>query len=341
MKRVIFLGIFFALLINCKKINYEAVFAIDDCKRSILDGEAIVSSIRKLSDREIIPIEIKSHLIDLINQNANTDCFDISNEKSILNHLEGIRFYLLYRKSELSKSLICSINPGELYAHQLDEVNATYLTITGINLTYEEMRPRYLRNGSEVDITSLYCQQDNNEFTIQLGGPNGLPIDQSVDKLIIGEYDDFLINVYHSTPNTLGLTYQAHVEKRGWLPPKKEGEWVGTKGEGLRIESFLADFNQTDTCKFHYKIHQKDYGTSEWIPMGTAAGKSGDKKQIEAIQIELINCSGHRFEYQGHIENVGDTDWIKEGEWLGSPELGQRLEAIKIKILANSEMINN
>jgi hypothetical protein len=207
-------------------------------------------------------------------------------------------------------------------------------------MTYEELRPRYLRDEVEVDITSLYCQQTEDVFTIQLGGANGLPIDDHVEKFIIGQHNDYFIKIHHSTPNSLGLSYQVHVEKRGWLPVQNEGEWAGTKGEGLRIESFMADFSNPDTCQIHYRIHQKDYGTSEWIPMGEAAGKSGDNKQIEAIKIELINCAGYRLEYQGHVENVGDTDWISAGEWLGSPELNQRVEAIRLKILANAEPIN-
>ena len=316
----------------CKKIDYQAVFAIDACKMEIESGGDILTTLTQCARDSRLPGRVQEHIKSKL-LNPNDSCFSQGNVAGIRSFIEEIRQFLLYRTRHLPVSIICGVSPAAIYAHQLSADEPFYVTIHGIDLAYQDIVPRYRRNDQEVDITSLYCNVTDSMMTIQLGGPNGLPIDENVQRLIVGRNDDIFVPIYQATPNDLGLTYQTHVARKGWMLPVQEGSWTGTKGEGLRIESFRAEMVDTVACKIRYRVFQQDYGISEWFSIRESAGLTGRDKRIEAIMFETLNCPDYRLEYQGHIENVGDTEWVTTGTWLGDPGKGQRLEALRIKLV--------
>jgi len=327
----------FALLIilstRCKKINYEAVFAVDNIIHQIQDGKDFRSSLQEGIEHPKLPAPIQEHLAEF-QKSMNTICPNFNQPAAIIAYLDQVRAFLLYRRAELPNGFVCSTNPKEIFVHQLQKDQGFQFNIHGFGLNHENILPKYERNGTLVDIPKLYTDGNEKLLTIRLNGSNGLPIDENVAKLIIGLDSEYIIPVHQFEQSPFTLSYQSHLAKRGWLPPVYEGTWTGSKGEGLRMESFSASFADTSNCKIRYRVHQQDLGNSPWQANGQSAGITGEDKRIEAIWIELYDCDGYQLEYQGHVENVGDTEWVKMGDMLGSLGSGQRLEALRIKILA-------
>jgi hypothetical protein len=117
--------------------------------------------------------------------------------------------------------------------------------------------------------------------------------------------EGFELKASDSLPADLELRYNVHVQNIGWLYDEndpttwaKNGDYAGTRGDGLRIEAI--------------KIILLD-----------AAGNK---------------ATGYHVRYQGHVENVGDlpadaSKWYLDGEQLGTVGSSQRLEALKLEII--------
>jgi hypothetical protein len=106
-------------------------------------------------------------------------------------------------------------------------------------------------------------------------------------------------------PADIELRYNVHVQNIGWLYDEndpttwaKNGDYAGTRGDGLRIEAIK-------------------------IVLLDAAGNKATDFHVR---------------YQGHVENVGDlpadaSSWYLDGEQLGTVGISQRLEALKLEIV--------
>lgn len=120
--------------------------------------------------------------------------------------------------------------------------------------------------------------------------------------------EGFELKAGESLPTDLELRYNVHVQNIGWLYDEddptswaKNGDYAGTRGDGLRIEAIK-------------------------IVLLDAAGNK---------------ASGYHIRYQGHVQNIGDLpadseQWFTDGEQLGTVGSSLRLEALKLEIVKDA-----
>lgn len=121
------------------------------------------------------------------------------------------------------------------------------------------------------------------------------------------------------------LKYQAHCQNLGWQEEKKNGEWAGTTGQGLRVEAIIinADIN------IQYRVHIQDKGWSDYVPNGCIAGTIGESKRIEAIE---IISSKNPIKAQAHVENIGNQKEVTGTHIkIGTEGQALRLEAFRLE----------
>src|ERR1035437_1394878 len=139
--------------------------------------------------------------------------------------------------------------------------------------------------------------------------------------------------------NTIGVTYSAHVQDKGWMPAVSDGQTAGTTGQSLRVEALkiaLTGSNLPANAGIAYQVHVQDKG---WVTPasqnGSIAGTVGEGKRIEAIAIALSNMPGYSVEYRVHVQNIGWMNWTKDGNITGTTGKSLRIEAIEIKVVSN------
>lgn len=141
---------------------------------------------------------------------------------------------------------------------------------------------------------------------------------------------------------TPSIAYRAHVQNKGWMAPVSNGEWAGTRGQSLRLESIKI--TPPEGMELEVTAHIQDIGDKVYkgIKKGQSSGTGsstndpiigtvGKSKRLEAITIRATkNTTGKKLQYQGHGQNYGDTKVCNEGEMCGTKGKSLRLEAIRI-----------
>ena len=109
--------------------------------------------------------------------------------------------------------------------------------------------------------------------------------------------------VTEAPASTYGVTYDTHIEKRGWDKSVKvvTGDSIavetmgdagisGTIGRGLRVEAIKIELTGKDKDKYdvYYKAQVQSYGWLDWVKNGEISGTVGKSKRLEAIQIKLV-----------------------------------------------------
>ena len=88
------------------------------------------------------------------------------------------------------------------------------------------------------------------------------------------------------------LTYQAHVQDRGWLRPVGSGDVAGTTGHNRRLEAIIINLPEG----VEYRAHVQDIGWQRWRSSGEVAGTVGENRRMEAIRIRLVR-KGDDYDY--------------------------------------------
>ncbi|MEM6503453.1 MAG: hypothetical protein AAF685_16660 [Cyanobacteria bacterium P01_C01_bin.89] len=85
----------------------------------------------------------------------------------------------------------------------------------------------------------------------------------------------------------LGIRYMGHVENVGDTPWVGEGQYIGTRGKGLRLEGFAAQLTGPESTKFDicYSGHFAGYGDSQVMTNGVLCGARGQGLTLEALKI--------------------------------------------------------
>jgi uncharacterized repeat protein (TIGR02543 family) len=141
---------------------------------------------------------------------------------------------------------------------------------------------------------------------------------------------------YTITAKTPTVTYQAYVQKKGWLKEVSNGARGGTAGQKLRVEGFkIRLVNQPYTGSIQIKAHVQKYGWMNWTNSGKIAGKIGKSLRLEAIQIRLTGNMAKYYDvyYKVHMQKFGDSGWAKNGQSCGSAGYKYRIEAIYVKLV--------
>ena len=134
------------------------------------------------------------------------------------------------------------------------------------------------------------------------------------------------------------ISYEAHVQKQGWLTPKYNGERMGTTGSSLRMEALKIHLEKVEDIpgSIQYRSHLQTTGWEDtWRTDGQLTGTTGQSRRLEAVQIRLTGEMEERYDvyYRVHVETFGWLDWAKNGQEAGSAGYSKRLEAIQILLV--------
>ena len=134
------------------------------------------------------------------------------------------------------------------------------------------------------------------------------------------------------------VSYTVHVQKRGWIDSKYNGESAGTTGSSLRLEGLKIKVSNIRNYSgdIEYRSHVQTYGwEKKWVKNGQLSGTQGEAKRLEAVQIRLTGELAKKYDvyYRVHSQTFGWLGWTKNGEKAGTAGYSKRLEAIQIMLV--------
>lgn len=135
----------------------------------------------------------------------------------------------------------------------------------------------------------------------------------------------------------IALIYRTHVQSKGWLEQKSDGDVSGYPGSGLRMES-LEIMSPRD-IGLRYGVHVQSIGWQGERASGEMAGTTGEAKRIEALWIDINEETKKEYDilYSVFVEGYGWLDWARNGEPTGTIGMARRIEAVKILLSPKKE----
>lgn len=121
------------------------------------------------------------------------------------------------------------------------------------------------------------------------------------------------------------FTVTPHVQGKGWLSTVAAENVIGITGHSLRLEAFKINADMPIEAKAH--IQGKGWVDYGEISKDTIIGTVGEKKRLECL------CFKGDFDYRVHIQGTGWTPWTQaDGEsTLGTVGQELRIEAIQFR----------
>ncbi|WKY42806.1 hypothetical protein Q5O14_08950 [Eubacteriaceae bacterium ES2] len=96
-------------------------------------------------------------------------------------------------------------------------------------------------------------------------------------------------------PNGAGISYQVHVQNKGWMDPVDNGQLAGTTGESLQIEAIRISLTNLEDYDVYYRGHVQNYGnlpqTNDewgWVKNGETLGTTEESLRLEQIEIKIV-----------------------------------------------------
>lgn len=150
-------------------------------------------------------------------------------------------------------------------------------------------------------------------------------------------------NVNAASTDAPTITYQAHVENKGWMDKvstSTKDAYAGTQGQALRMEALRIKLEGLDDVTLSYKAHIENIGDKTFDSDAEIIGTEGQALRLEAITVNAdgIEDTDYSLQYRVHIENEGTTGWVNAGEEAGSRGKAQRLESIEFRLLSEEDM---
>ena len=141
--------------------------------------------------------------------------------------------------------------------------------------------------------------------------------------------------VTFAATRTVHLNFQAYVEGIGWQNSVGNGKFVGTVGEGKRIEALLINLMDGTNNMIQYNAHVQNVGWQGWRSSGEVAGTLGKNLRVEAISIRLVGNYAKLLDvyYRAHVQNGGWLGWAANGEPAGTAGAALRMEALQIQLV--------
>ena len=138
------------------------------------------------------------------------------------------------------------------------------------------------------------------------------------------------------------VEYMAHVQKKAWLSPVRDGGVAGTTGASLRLEGLRIKLDLKDTGLsggVEYRAHVQRSGWMGWTKDDAVAGVVGKSMRLEALRVRLTGDVADAYDiyYSAHVQKKGWMAWAKNGEPVGTTGDGLRVEAIKIVLVKKGD----
>lgn len=144
------------------------------------------------------------------------------------------------------------------------------------------------------------------------------------------------------------ITYQLHVQSKGWLDIVKNNAISGTIGEGKQAEAVRMNLTGEMAANYdvYYRVHSRQFGWLDWAKNGEAAGTAGYSYRMEAFQVKLV-AKGQappgptENSYKEKPIDILYQSYIEQGMWQdgisslqetfsGTVGEGKQIEAVKI-----------
>lgn len=107
--------------------------------------------------------------------------------------------------------------------------------------------------------------------------------------------EGFWINLTGDLPDDAKLVYQVHVENKGWMTPVTDGNFAGTSGESLRVESIRIHLENLPGYDVYYRGHVQNVGDIPqvdgqwgWVKNGEDLGTTGSSLRLEELQVKIV-----------------------------------------------------
>ncbi|MBI4856675.1 MAG: hypothetical protein HY818_08045 [Acetobacterium woodii] len=106
------------------------------------------------------------------------------------------------------------------------------------------------------------------------------------------------IELTGDVPAGAGISYDVHVQNRGWMGPVENGNFAGTIGDSLRIEAIKINLIGLDGYDVYYRGHVQNKGnipvvdnTWGWVKNGAELGSTGESLRLESIEIKIVKTA--------------------------------------------------
>jgi hypothetical protein len=130
------------------------------------------------------------------------------------------------------------------------------------------------------------------------------------------------------------LDIVAHVQTAGDISGR-EGRWVGTRGQGRRLEGFQIDLAEDiPGLELEYTCHIQGSGDTGWMRSGNFCGTRGEGRRLEGLAIRPTE-EGRQFwsvTYRCHLQGHGDSAEKSNGDYCGTRGEQRRLEAFTVVV---------
>ncbi|MBC3796695.1 hypothetical protein GH807_06485 [Acetobacterium tundrae] len=108
------------------------------------------------------------------------------------------------------------------------------------------------------------------------------------------------IKLTGDVPAGASITYQVHVQDKGWMDPVKDGVFTGTTAQSLRIEAIKINLEGLSGYDVYYRGHVQDKGDVPstngdwtWVKNGAELGTTGESLRLEALEIKIVKTNNY------------------------------------------------
>lgn len=143
-----------------------------------------------------------------------------------------------------------------------------------------------------------------------------------------------LDSAYSASKPTIVIA--AHSAQIGWQPGVTGGQFAGTTGRGLALESLSLGLAGGGTSgAVQSRGHVQNVGWTPWATGDGAVGTTGRGLRLEAVSFALTArlAADYDLAYRAHIQNIGWMPWVQAGAIAGTTGQGLRIEAVQVRIL--------
>jgi hypothetical protein len=85
------------------------------------------------------------------------------------------------------------------------------------------------------------------------------------------------------------MRYMAHIQGTGDVPFVNEGQFIGTRGQSLRLEGFAIELRGRSAGNFRvqYMAHLQGTGDTGMFQNGQFCGTRGESRRVEGILVRI------------------------------------------------------
>jgi hypothetical protein len=139
----------------------------------------------------------------------------------------------------------------------------------------------------------------------------------------------------HPASHDVELEVVLHVERLGDRR-FAGGEWIGSRGQGRRIEAFsVRPLEKLAATDIEYKAYGPGGRETPWVTAATLCGTRGRGISLTGLAIRLASPLNERFDvvYEGAFVESGVTGPRRNGEPCTPSRIDDALEAVHIRLI--------